>query len=206
MKCKFESCDREKKSKGLCDAHYRQQKRGDKLSSIKRQFSGQKPLDERFFEVGWDFTPEGCWEWRGSKDWCGYGTIKYKERTIKAHRYSYTLSGGEDIPEGMVVRHKVCDNPPCVNPDHLLLGTQAENVEDTVTAGRASSGNPKLNPQVVREARQMLASGMKQGAVEEHFGMARGQASRILNGKIWAWVDNPDHPRYHVENERSHHD
>lgn len=73
---------------------------------------------------------EGCWPWTGSKDKDGYGLFhpSSKTNTIRAHRYSYQVFNGM-IPEGKMVLHK-CDNPPCVNPYHLFLGTCLDNHKD----------------------------------------------------------------------------
>lgn len=85
---------------------------------------------------------DGCWLWVGGKDPKGYGMYYFKYGTdtlpqgkqAKAHRASYILHVG-DIPEGMTVRHK-CDNPSCVNPSHLVLGTHQQNMDDKVRHGR----------------------------------------------------------------------
>ena len=78
-------------------------------------------------------SPE-CWEWTGCLNGTGYGAFRWKQRGWLAHRYSYTLHNGP-IPAGQFVLHR-CDNPKCIRPDHLWLGTQTENMKDCAAKGR----------------------------------------------------------------------
>jgi hypothetical protein len=73
---------------------------------------------------------EDCWVWLGAKDSCGYGKITFNNKTISAHRFSYDITYGP-IPKGMQILHK-CDNPECVNPNHLYCGTHGDNMSDMV--------------------------------------------------------------------------
>ena len=76
-----------------------------------------------------------CLEWNGARNARGYGTRRYLGKSCLAHRVAWILAHG-DIPEGMCVLHR-CDNPPCCNPEHLFLGTQADNIADMHAKGRA---------------------------------------------------------------------
>lgn len=90
------------------------------------------PLRYRFFQKV--SKSEGCWLWKGTRNMKGYGTIKKDRKTYRAHRVSWELHNGP-IPEGKQVLHK-CDMRSCVNPDHLYLGTNIENVRDKMVRGR----------------------------------------------------------------------
>ena len=81
-----------------------------------------------------------CIEWKGSKDSQGYGRVKVGGKTTAAHRIAWEEHHGKGIPEGSVILHD-CDNPSCVNPDHLTLGTQSQNIRDAFARGRKKPPN-----------------------------------------------------------------
>lgn len=81
---------------------------------------------------------EGCWFWESTKNHNGYGIVSRRAGNTLAHRVAWTLTHGE-IQDGLYVCHK-CDTPPCVNPDHLFLGTQKDNVQDMIKKGRYRGG------------------------------------------------------------------
>lgn len=77
---------------------------------------------------------DDCWPWRGTCDQNGYGRVVFMTEKFKAHRVSYEMANGP-IPDGLIIRHK-CDNPNCVNPNHLEAGTQKDNMQDASKRGR----------------------------------------------------------------------
>lgn len=89
----------------------------------------------------WDFVEktDGCWEWTGARNEDGYGRLYTAGENWFTHRYSWVLHNGP-IPDGLWVLHH-CDNPPCIRPDHLFLGTAATNVADMVAKDRQSKGD-----------------------------------------------------------------
>lgn len=126
-------------------------------------------------------TP-GCWEWTGHRLREGYGRLRMGSRTDGtrrqelAHRVSYELHRGE-IPPGLIVRH-TCDNPSCVNPDHLELGTDADNARDKAVRDRAVT---KLSPVQVNEIRERRDAGERLKTLAAEYGVRESTISRIAN-------------------------
>lgn len=117
----------------------------------------------------------------------GYGQFRVKGVAFLAHRLAYMLAYGP-IPDGLVVRH-ACDNPACVNPSHLELGTHGDNAKDRATRGRGARGerhgNAKLTAQQVRDIRDKRAAGVKLKPLAQEYGVHISLISQIANGKMW---------------------
>lgn len=128
---------------------------------------------------------DDCWTWIGAKNRRGYGKLSFrKNKTMPAHRASYILFKG-DIPSGMLVCHS-CDNPPCVKPAHLWLGTISDNVCDMIKKNR--SPNQKLTTEMVIDIRNKFENGYTQKKLQEVFNISNGIISQIVNRKIWKHV------------------
>lgn len=146
----------------------------------------------------------GCWLWQGSKSDFGHGQVRICGELFRAHRVSWVWVNGA-IPEGKCVLHK-CDVPNCVNPEHLFLGTKADNTQDMMTKGRHKfvchsgelSKTSKLTNQQVLEIRKLfkesggvLGKGKyRRGAISQDrlgkmYGVSQVQIGNILRGDQW---------------------
>ena len=100
----------------------------------------RKTVDERFVvKIKKGDNKDDCWIWLGSKTVQGYGRISIAGKLVATHRIAYEMFKGK-IPDGLQIRHS-CDNPPCCNPAHLLLGTNFDNVQDKIQRGRQGVEN-----------------------------------------------------------------
>lgn len=128
--CDFPGCGRKHDSNGLCHSHAAQVARGRTLTPIAPPMTRMERFWAKVDRSG------DCWEWLGSKRCSGgrYGGFYDGARVVAAHRYSWTIHRGP-IPDGMVVCHR-CDNTQCVNPAHLFVGTQRDNVLDMIAKNR----------------------------------------------------------------------
>lgn len=144
-----------------------------------------------------DITP-GCWIWTATKNKAGYGHFKWWTdysrlpiggRLTLAHRISWIVHNGQ-IPAGLCVCHK-CDNPACVNPWHLFLGTNAENTADRTAKGRTApqqgTQNPrcKLTESAVLRIRALRAAGVPRKEVARLTGASRAQVRQVHERKTW---------------------
>jgi len=134
-----------------------------------------------------------CWPWVASRKRQGYGQFKLDGGMRLTHRVIWELMYGE-IPDGMNVCHR-CDNPPCVNPSHLFLGTQADNMADMTKKGRQASGErhpkAKLSLADVRNIRERNATGESTTALAREFGISNIGVSSVVRGAYWRDAPGP---------------
>jgi hypothetical protein len=127
-----------------------------------------------------------------SKNEWGYSAFTYRSIKRLLHRHVYEEMYGF-IPEGLVVRHK-CDNPRCINPEHLELGTHADNARDMYERGRSysrigeSNSCARLTEKQVIEIKRALMAGVHGVTLAEEYGVTSSQINRIKKGKVWASV------------------
>lgn len=134
--------------------------------SLRREVRESVSVDRFMRSVPHGLSPDECWEWEGARDNKNYGqvsvTINGRQSRTGAHRISAQLLGGLDI-DGVLVRHK-CDNPPCVNPNHLETGDYADNAMDSVVRGRNHNRNVTHCPEgheYTRENTYMTPAGRR---------------------------------------------
>lgn len=129
-----------------------------------------------------------CWNWTASTMGTGYGQFHYNKRTRTSHTVSWELTNGL-IPEGLVVRH-TCDNRLCCNPEHLLLGTQADNLRDAADRDRIPHGeqrsDSKLTEAQVKEIKLAKVINISQTA--RSLGVSRAAVQKIRKGQTWIRV------------------
>ena len=145
------------------------------------------PID-RFWAAVRRGANDECWEWLGAKRG-GYGCFRVDGAVVQAHRFSHEIHVGP-IPAGMVVRHR-CDNPPCCNPAHIVLGTQRDNVHDMFERRRAvilrgeKNGSSKLTADQVRA---IWSSTRKYNDLASDFGVTVRVIGLIKRGQMWTSV------------------
>ena len=189
--CSIKGCGGAHASRGWCDTHYRRWlKHGD--TGTRLSLPQAVSMRERIETYSEKITESGCWVWGRALNFQGYGiTTDGTGRSKAAHRASYETFIGP-IPKGMWVLHK-CDVPACVNPGHLFLGAQQDNVDDMHLKGRGVYGEKqwksKLSILLVNEIRDKLAAESYLGlqkALAMEYGVSRSVICQIASGKSWA--------------------
>ena len=150
----------------------------------------RQPAEERFWEKV-DASGK-CWEWTGHKSPEGYGGFWDGDEDITAHRFAYSLVYGV-VPKGLCVCHH-CDNPGCVKPSHLFMGTHSDNMVDSVAKGRSvdnrgsKHGLSKLCENDVYEIRRLCSLGVEQKTVAKMWRTVPTNVSLIVNRERWKHI------------------
>jgi hypothetical protein len=134
-------------------------------------------------------TPAGCFEWQGAKVKDGYGHIRLKDKTGLTHRVSYETFRGP-IPPKMLVCHR-CDNPCCINPSHLFIGTNRDNQQDCIRKGRFKFNfgfTSKLTVEQVLAARQARKAGERYKTIAARYGVATKTIRAAIMGYTWKHI------------------
>lgn len=131
----------------------------------------------------------GCWEWQAWKDPKGYGYFFFNGKKTRAHRASFAIHRGV-IPEDLIVMHS-CDNPSCVNPEHLFVGTYSDNANDMHSKGRGNTphgerhSQSKLKRKDIPKIRCMSNEGKTSKHIAAMFNVSKGAIQHVLKGRTW---------------------
>lgn len=190
-------CDRPHNARGYCFGHYERWKKfghpdADRPLNIHvKATASMAERIERRIDSG--LSDKECWPWRGAlggrKDnGVGYGKFTVAGRQYDAHRVSWELHNGKAVPAGAHVLH-ACDNPPCVNPRHLFLGSNDDNIADMVGKWRQTYGvrNPRavLDDDAVRDIR---TSALSRDELAAKYGVTGGTINDVIARRSWKHV------------------
>lgn len=186
--CQIDGCGKDARHLGWCVAHY---KRYNKYGNPTAGSSSHYKTPDVAFMARSVMNDSGCIEWTGSCDRKGYGQLRIGGKLVKAHRYAVERKNGP-IASGMVVMH-TCDNPKCVNVDHLRVGTQTDNVRDMDIKGRRvnnqcrgmASYNAKITDDDVKAIR---SDKRRQVDIAASYGIAQTVVSKIKLYQAWSHV------------------
>ncbi len=189
--CCIKGCDTKVLAVGLCNKHWRRNKRFGSPVLVNRTsgfFIGMS-AEQRFFAQA--VKSEGCWSWSASKDKDGYGMFRGDVLGVmyaRAHRFSWAFHNQTAIPDGSIVCHS-CDNPQCCNPAHLRLGTHEDNQRERRSKGRHGAMRlpaAKLSAEQVLEIRTAVG---RQKDIAERFGITQTTVSDIKRRKSWSHIE-----------------
>lgn len=159
--------------------------------AIARGIENQRAVERFWSRV---HVTDGCWTWGAYRNTKGYGVVCISANGYRAyalaHRFSWAIANSDVPSDGMFICHH-CDNPPCVNPAHLFLGTNDDNVLDCVKKGRIAIGEKNsraiLNESDVRDIRHM-AKTMSGVSIAAHYGVSTGAVYNIIHRVRWKHV------------------
>ena len=193
--CRVDGCTNSagKNKNSYCYMHYnRIMKTGSPGPAGKLRSNGLS-LEDKLRFSGWDVNDNGCWLWNGTLSH-GYGLVSVDGGQLLTHRAAYETWVGP-IPEGMYVCHE-CDTPRCMNPDHLFVGTNQDNLADMRSKRRHSYGerryNARLTEAKVLEARRLRREGVPVLTLAARFGVSKRQIYKVTNGEQWKHLNEQD--------------
>lgn len=184
--CSTSWCSEKPRTRNMCVACYSAWYKGHDPEQPRRRKVPKDATDEdRLRSYGWTVTESGCWEWDGRRDKKGYGVLcLHAQRQVFAHRTAFAVWVGELDPK-LSVCHR-CDNPPCINPEHLWQGTERDNKVDMATKGRGNTA--RLTPLAVQELRALYTAPFDRGLVPrlaKQYGVSTSAIRAVLHGRTW---------------------
>ena len=148
----------------------------------------RKTIEQQFWSKVDRKSKEQCWEWTGAKNNAGYGNMKVNGKYVNSHRVSYELNNKKKIKEGLFICHH-CDNPSCVNPNHLFSGTPLENDADKVKKRRHVFGMKHPRAKLVdQDIIKIKSSSGPHKYIADEYGVSRRLIGMIKQGSIWKHI------------------
>ena len=184
--CKHNECNNLQWAREYCSKHYQRLRRTGQVE-LKQQTqpTATEKIMSRIIKDN-----NGCWNFAGCKNTRGYGKIRQGEKVILTHRAIYEHYNGK-IKNGLCVCHK-CDNPSCVNPNHLFAGTPQDNANDMVSKGRCAdktgvkNGRAKINQDIANKIRSIYSEkNLSQRKIAKMFNLDNSTICAIVNNKSW---------------------
>jgi len=190
--CCIKECNLPVVALGLCNKHWRRNKKFGSPVAVSRHSGSFRGLsaEERFAKSV--VKTDGCWIWKASRDKNGYGIFRGELAGVlftRAHRFSYALHTG-DLLVGMQALH-TCDNPCCVNPDHLFSGTIADNMRDKVQKGRSRAPVGEQNGHAIlteRQVRRILKDPRPYAEIASEYNVAASTIGSIKQRYSWKHI------------------
>jgi hypothetical protein len=190
--CKEENCSRKSVSRGWCGPHYKNYWRhGNPIGKFIR-CSNDMPIQDRLNAKSKINNETGCIEWTGTiNPQTGYGGIRFNGKKFSCHRVSWEINNNKSA-NGKVIMH-LCDNKKCINPNHLIVGTQTDNMKDKVTKNRQLKGEQvygsKLTEKDVKNIIILNRKGKSQSELGRMYNITASAIGNICRRKRWKHVE-----------------
>lgn len=188
-KCSVDGCDKPLRALRLCSMHEARKRKGAQRKYIQGSMTNEN-IRKKIFIKRLVNSSTGCWEWMGQLSSDGYGRMSFNRKLYLAHRMSAKLFLAFDLSSPLKVLHK-CDNPRCVNPEHLFIGTVADNMKDKQRKGRQRGtriGTAKLNEEKVVDIILSMRQGIPNRDIASQYGVTIDCIYKIKIGKNWRHV------------------
>lgn len=196
--CEVRGCGRPHNARGYCFGHYERWKKLGHPDAARPLNTHVKPSASMADRIARRIDPglsdAECWMWRGAlggrkANGIGYGKFTVRGRQYDAHRVSWELHNGKPIPVGFHVLHR-CDNPLCVNPRHLRLGSNDDNIADMVGKWRHTYGERNPRARLTEDAvREIRTSGLSRDELAAKFAVTTGTINDVLARRSWKHVN-----------------
>jgi len=199
--CTHKGCEKEIAYGGFCTQHYQRFIKFGNTSDSCVDMTRHKTLNQRLIDGAIKNEKTDCWEWKGRKDKGGYGSISINNYPHRVHRVSYETFVHKIIPKTLHVLH-ACDNPCCINPDHLFLGTNYDNMKDRNTKDRQAKGvmmpHAKLTDEKVKDIKKQfkefvpfdkIGFSNQCGLIADKYNVSGKLIRNIYHGTAWKHVD-----------------